>query len=329
MLLKTNIDLPEYPWKIGYKSKLFFAGSCFADEIGQKFLDNKFHCLVNPLGIQFNPVSLSRALEYGFGTLNLSEQRLEHRDNRWHHFDFHGVFSGRKPEQTISALKKQIELTKTFLQDTDIAFITLGTAQVHKYKLTGQIVANNHKFPAHLFEGGMLSLEEVTEALTGLINGLKMWNPEIQIVFTVSPVRYLSNGMHQNQLSKATLLMAVDALMDLEHVSYFPAYEIFMDDLRDYRFYGEDLVHPAKSGVDYVWELLTKATLDHETTGLLSQVQKLSQSFKHRPIYPDSPDYIAFLTKLKVDMEIISSGGFGIDFSFEIGELEKRMVAFG
>ena len=120
--------------------------------------------------------------------------------------------------------------------------------------------------------------------------------------------------------------MAVDALRHLENVSYFPAYEIFMDDLRDYRFYGDDLVHPAKSGVDYVWELITLATLDHESTGLLAQVQKLSQSFTHRPIYPDSPEYIAFLNKLKADMEIISSGGFGIDFSYEIGELTKRMI---
>lgn len=329
MLFKTNIESINYPWKIGYGSRLLFTGSCFADEIGKRFLDHKFQCQVNPLGIHFNPVSLFHSFGYITGERSLRKEDLVHRDGRWHHFDFHGVFSGETPEDTLSAIHTPLELTRHFIEQGDFCFITLGTSQVHVYKPTARIVANNHKFPAEDFESRTLDQKEVEEALAGIIQSLKEIRPGIKIVFTVSPVRYLRNGMHANQVSKARLLLAVDAVTDNREIFYFPSYELFMDDLRDYRFYGEDLVHPAKIGVDYTWEVLTRALMSEQTLAQLSQVRKLLQSFRHRPIYPESKEYRAFLQSLLGQMEIFGEQNQEIDFSEEMKVLEKILSAGG
>jgi hypothetical protein len=327
MLLKTNIDPTNFPWKIGYGSKLFFAGSCFADEMGKRFLDHKFHCLVNSLGIHFNPVSLSHSLEYLTGERSLLKEQLVQREGRWHHFDFHGVFSGETPENTLSAIHTPLQITRQFLEQSDFCFITLGTSQVHVYKPSSGIVANNHKFPAELFEARMLGQKEVEDALSGIIHSIKRIQPGVKIVFTVSQVRYLRNGMHANQLSKARLLLAVDAVVDGREIFYFPSYELFMDDLRDYRFYGDDLVHPARIGVDYTWDVLTKASMSEQTLVQLNQVKKLLQSFQHRPIYPESKEYRAFLQSLLWEMKNFAQQHQEIDFSDEMLVLEKKLVA--
>ncbi len=325
MNLRTTIEPLSYPWNISYRSKTFFTGSCFAEEVGKRCLALKFNCLINPLGIHFNPVSLSESIRYVADPQLIKEDHLVERDGRWHHFGFHGMFSGPTPGKTLLFIRQQLKLCKNFLEQADLAFITLGTAQVHYHLPTNQIVANNHKFPSALFESRMLGLSQITDALNSLIISLKQLNPDLKIIFTVSPVRYLSNGMHANQLSKSLLLLAAEQMKDDREIFYFPAYEIFMDDLRDYRYYGEDMVHPSKTGVDYTWEILTKAAMSEQTLANMSHVKMLMQSFHHRPIYPESKDYAVFLQKLMSEMSAFSFSHPDFDFSKELAELGKRL----
>ena len=265
MEFRTIVDIPRPDFEIQPCEEILFVGSCFADEIGQRFRDNGFPVTVNPYGVMYNPASILHTIE-----------RYEHVPR--------------------------------------IVFLTLGTNHVYRLKETGEIVDNCEKRPQYLFQEEQLSIDDCVEYLQKAIEVLRQRNPEVQVVLTVSPIRYRKYGYHDSQLSKATLLLAIDQLIhhpssiplqtsSIRHhpssipLHYFPSYEILMDELRDYRFYASDMLHPSAQAVDYIWERLVETCFSAEARAFLEEWRPLRQALAHKPFHPESPAYKEFMDK--------------------------------
>jgi lysophospholipase L1-like esterase len=245
-----------------------------------------------------------RQLEYIIAPSLLTREQLKEKHGLWHHFDFHGCFSGQNKDLVYEKLASQLEISRFSLLKAKYLFLTLGTANVFINKGNNQIVANNHKFPIEDFIKHRLTIEEIKEAFLKVIKALNELNPELQIVFTVSPVRYTREGLIENSRSKAILHMAIDQIQSVSSsVSYFPAFEVFIDDLRDYRYYNADLIHPNEQGIEYVWELFKSWFFDEKTENLEKEISRIIRSTEHRPIHEKSALHLAFLEKLNSQIE--------------------------
>ena len=266
MEFRTKVDIEDPGFRIGPCEEMIFVGSCFADSIGQRFREEGFPVTVNPFGTMYNPASILHTVEKISKVL---QQGNQHSSFLISHSSFKTVF------------------------------LTLGTNHVYRLKKTGEIVDNCQKRPASLFTEEELSVAECADYLQQTIDILRRMNPEIHIVLTVSPIRYRKYGYHGSQLSKATLLLASDMI---SHVAYFPAYEIVNDELRDYRFYAEDMLHPSAQTVEYIWERLVETYFSAEAKAYLTEWAPLKAALNHKPFEPDSEDYKAFMhkTMLKV-----------------------------
>ena len=274
MEFRTQVDIPKPGFLIEPREELLFVGSCFADSIGQRFVDNQFRAVVNPYGTMYNPASVLHTVE------------------RWLPLQLEGD-GGRLPR---------------------IVFLTLGTNHVYRLKETGEIVDNCQKRPASLFQEEQLSVDECADYLQRTVTLLRSRRPDVHIVFTVSPIRYRKFGYHGSQLSKATLLLAVQKVIShlaplssllSPHSSllYFPAYEILMDELRDYRFYADDMLHPSSQAVEYIWQQLVAHYFSPRAKEFLREWAPLKAALNHRPFNPDSDEYRQFLadTHAKID----------------------------
>ena len=274
MKWRTEIAIEKSRWQLTPESRVLLVGSCFTDSIGAKMQQYGLNAVCNPTGVLYNPLSIVQSLNG-----DMSVEIVEH-DGLYHSMSHHGSFSGTDSEQVLRrCLQSQAELHKA-LAEADIVFVTFGTAYV--YYRNGQVVANCHKLPEREFTRERLSVEQIIAAWRPLIRTM----PDKHWVFTVSPIRHQRDGMHQNQLSKAVLLMAIEQLQheQPEQVSYFPAYEIVLDELRDYRFYAEDMVHPSAQAVDYIWERFCDFVLaDGERQTLLDNIKACRRS-RHRPM---------------------------------------------
>ena len=268
MEFRTKVETGRAGFRIGACEEVLLVGSCFASEIGQRFRDNGFPATVNPYGTMYNPASILHTLER---MLNVEC----------------GVRNGR-----LQRLSMKNEEFKT-------VFLTLGTNHVYRLKETGEIVDNCEKRPAALFEEEELTVDECAEYLRKAVELLRANQPEVQIVLTVSPIRYRKYGYHESQLSKATLLLAIDKLLhltsDIGHLTYFPAYEIVMDELRDYRFYAADMLHPSEQAVDYIWERLVGWCFSDEAIAFMDEWRPIRQALTHRPFNPESEEYLRFM----------------------------------
>jgi hypothetical protein len=259
MLLQTHIDIPKAQYEIRPQHHLLFIGSCFADNIGQRFKDDAFQTMVNPYGVMYNPASVMhsvmRAIDSG-----LIQQR-----------------------------------------GADVALFTLGTNHVYILKETGEIVDNCQKRPQQLFREEVLPVDEIVDYLRQCVETLRFHRPDVQVVFTVSPIRYAKYGFHESQLSKASLLLAVDQLLraqppsSVSHLFYFPAYELVLDELRDYRFYKEDMLHPSAQAVEYLWQQLVEHYFSPSARRFLQEWKPIKAALSHRPFHPDSEEYRRFL----------------------------------
>lgn len=286
MNLFTKVDIPQSDIRIDYQSKLAFFGSCFADNISLRFAERKFHVLANPLGVIYNPLSIENQIGKIAGEMR-DENSLAESWNLW---DAQGSFSEE-------ALGKVVAETLDFLKTADVVFITLGSAFVYFLKETGKAVCNCHKQPAELFERRLISVDEAADALRGAVAALRKINSKIRIVFTVSPLRHLNDGAHGNNLSKSTLHLAVEKVLQESvqnglrenFVSYFPSYEIVMDELRDYRFYAEDMTHLTKVAEDYIFERMLDTYCDETTIANTKLVEKYMKTVNHRIVDPSSP----------------------------------------
>ena len=328
----TKINIPAADWQIDYNSRLAFFGSCFADNISAQFASRKFNVLANPFGTVYNPLSAAmqiKAIANGkiFGEADVFQDMRSANSNEirvpWHCWNAHGSLSAPTREECIAKLNAATQEAREFLQKADVVFITLGTAFVYFLKESGIAVSNCHRQNPNLFIRKMISVDHATEALKSIVRDLLKLKQdsrrEFHIVFTVSPLRHLSDGAHENTLSKATLQLAINKVIQeiaspsarndvgAETISYFPSYEIVMDELRDYRFYDDDMIHLSKTAEGYIFERMAETYCDGKTHEDIKQVEKFLKSANHRIQDADSPATAAFLQKLHAEATKLES----------------------
>jgi len=302
MKFHFEFDIKKLPQPISHERKILLTGSCFSENIGEKLRKHKFSILENPNGILFNPISVAEAITNYIDNNQYTEEDLFYYNEGWHSWKHHSRFSGVTIEETLHKINSSTKEAHYFLENADFAFITLGSAWI--YMLTekainaqkGSVAANNHKAPADWFHRRLMSIEEVLSALDNMIHRLFLFNSDLRIIFTISPVRHLREGVIENNRSKAVLIQAVHQLVDkFDKLYYFPAYELVIDDLRDYRFYAEDLVHPNYFATQYVWEKFVQACMNEETKKVIEEVASINLAFQHKPFNPTSEQHKKFL----------------------------------
>jgi len=282
MKFRTEINIEESLLKIEHKHKIITIGSCFAENIGAKFGDYRFNILDNPFGVLYNPVSIYNAVKIISDNKIFTEDELIFEQGEWHSFYHHSDFSHHDLNTCLSKINSKMVETRKFISDADEIVITFGTAFVYKYLESGEVVSNCHKIPANKFERYRIGMYEVREFILSTVELLKELKPDIKIILTLSPVRHTKDGFVENQISKSILLLAIQEIVDEnDSVFYFPSYEIMLDDLRDYRFYAEDLVHPNKIAIDYIWEKFVETYCTEDCINLMKEIEKISKAEKH------------------------------------------------
>lgn len=295
MKLTTSFDIPKHYEPIAYGSKMLLLGSCFSQNIGDKLTYYGFDATVNPFGVIFNPHSLmvlmDRSINEGFTTSDVSGtfSYLAHSD-----------LDGHDRDETLANLKEAGERLKTSLQTATHLIITLGTAWVYELKETGEIVANCHQQPQKLFKKRLLSIREIQQNLEQIKSLITALNPEIQMIFTLSPVRHTRDGMVENNRSKSRLHDAIQTICESKNTYYFPSFEILMDELRDYRFYAGDMIHPNATAVDYVWNRFRESVLNTSTAAVIKATEKYRKLAAHRP--KDITAHELQLSKMKMQL---------------------------
>jgi hypothetical protein len=281
-------------------------GSCFSDNISQKLIDGGFNANANPFGVLYNPASIKNGLEILLNQQLFSENDLIEDHGLFHSFSHHSSFSETEASKVLKNINANTKAYHEHLKATDILFITFGTSFVYQYKATKEIVSNCHKLPSKVFNRFSLSVDDIVESYQTLLQNIRNINPNIKFVFTVSPIRHWKDGAHENQLSKARLLLAIEQLeKSLDFVHYYPSYELVMDDLRDYRFYADDLVHLNKQAVDYIYGHFQASFFRQETIKLEARVNKLKLALRHRPFNPDTKEHQAFIKSTKEKIEAL------------------------
>lgn len=290
MKFRTEIEIAPLGTKIGYENRILALGSCFAEHIAGRLAEAKFRIVTNPTGILFNPLSIVAALRSYADGAPVRQSELNSDGEVWFHYGFHGAFSAPAADEALAGMNAARKAGCEALRRADRLLVTFGTAWVYEHR--GEVVANCHRQPAAEFVRRRLSVGEIVTAFSALLAGPLAAK---EVVFTVSPVRHTGDGLEGNAVSKATLRLAVEELAAAcPNAHYFPAYEILNDDLRDYRFYADDLVHPAPQAVEYVWEKFTAAALTDEARRLLPGVRHIVVAAAHRPRNPRSDAYREF-----------------------------------
>lgn len=315
MQFRTVIPIKASRHPIDYQSSLFLAGSCFAENIAKKFEYFQFPQSVNPIGILFNPRSLARLFAYMEGRELLSEQQLVLRNGIWNHYDAHSVMAAEDRQQLMDNLDQRLAAGRERLVSASHVFITLGTAWVYRHRESDRIVANCHKVPQEAFEKVLLSVEQVQLHIREMVNSIRKMNPGCHIVFTVSPVRHIKDGVEENNRSKAHLFAALHAERDRDgSIGYFPAYELLMDELRDYRFYADDMLHPSEAAISYIWSRFSETWFSEHTRSVMKHVDGIQKSLQHRPFNITSDSYQQFrasvLQKISLIRPQLPAGAF-------------------
>lgn len=304
MKFTTPISIPKTTKPIDYQSKLVFLGSCFAENIGDKFEYFKFQNTVNPFGIIFNPASIKKIVSRIVNQQLFTENDIFFYNESWHCHEIHSELSNSNKKVFLSILNELIISTKEQFRQASHCFITLGTSWVYRHIETNQIVANCHKVPQKQFTKELLSIEEIEKCLVQIKNEVHSINPNCHFIFTVSPVRHIKDGFVENQRSKAHLITAIHQILqseiyNLKSAIYFHSYEIMIDELRDYRFYAEDMLHPNQTAIDYIWQRLTETYIDQNCYLTMNEVETIQKGLAHRPFNINSESHQQFLSKLK------------------------------
>ena len=325
MKFHFDFEIKKLPEPIAHWHRLMLIGSCFTENIGEKLKKYKFNVLENPNGILFNPVSVAEALTSYVENTQISETDLFQLNEGWHSWNHHSRFSGVSPEEALSKINTSTSRAYSYLKEADYLMITLGSAWT--YVLTdkaanarpGSVAANNHKAPADWFNRRLMTTEEVLRVLDNVIHRLFLFNNKLKIIFTISPVRHLREGVVENNRSKAMLIQAVHHLVDkFERLYYFPAYELVIDDLRDYRFYAEDLVHPNYFATRYVWDKFVDACMDGRTKNLMEEIHSINLAFQHKPFNASSEQHKKFLRSFYEKTKELKEKHEYLDFEKEL-----------
>ena len=294
-------------------------GSCFAVNMGSRLQENKFAVVLNPFGIVFNPLSIAQGLARLAEGKEFTDEELWFNGTRWLSFFHHGKFSGASKEEVLEEINRTFREGRQQLQRAGVLLLTFGTAYIWERIQTGEVVANCHKLPASEFRKKRMSVAEVVTHLSTALNTVFELNPEIRVVLTVSPVRYLREGLVDSQRSKAVLLLATEALQQAygDRLAYFPSYELLMDDLRDYRFYASDMTHPSEIALDYIWNYFCTALLEPTEMKRMADLARLRQAMQHRPLFPDSLEHQHFRSRMLQQVLEMEKKWQGQDFSEE------------
>lgn len=326
-LFRTEINIQEAKQKIGIDSKILSIGSCFTENIGNKLLNNKFNIKINPFGILYNPQSIVTNINQLLNNYQFSNKDLIVQEGNWYSIFHHGKYADETPERLLKKINQEAEISRMFIKKSDFIFVTFGTSWVYELKEKKQIVSNCHKLPAKSFERFSLLVNQITNNWKGTINQLLKLNQNIQIIFTVSPIRHLKDGAVENQRSKATLLLAIAELKKMfENVHYFPAYELMMDDLRDYRFYNDDMLHPSAFAIDYIWDKFKKTWIDKPANTFIEEVEKVYKSLNHRPLKKNSETYWRFLEQQLFYLNNLQKKYPKVDFTKEIEQIRQEKL---
>ena len=327
MKLRTEISVPKSDFNIGLHHNLLSVGSCFSDQMGLRLQQHKFNILVNPFGTVFQPLNLIRLLSYSMQQPPLmNTNRVVERDGVFYHYDFHSRLSATSEEALTEQINRSLENAHHQLKHGNYLLLTFGSAINYHLQSTGEVVTNNHKMPARLFFRKWSVLDELVEQLVHFFrNELFPFNPELRIIVTVSPVRHTREGIAANNLSKSLLRLAAEELVKTfpDRVSYFPAYEIMIDDLRDYRFYADDLVHPNNPAEQYIWEWFTQTYLDQQALSFLPVWNNIRQALNHRPQHPESAAHQQFLKKT---LDQLKNLNYPVNVDQEINFIQKQIT---
>ncbi len=319
MELFTQVDIPKSNISIDYRSKMVFVGSCFAENISRFFVDAKFNCLVNPTGIMYNPLSIRQMLINIANHKTYDEHDFFFDGNNYSSYDFHSAYSRSSLQEAISIANSSMDTARDFLYQADIVFVTLGTAFVYFLADSTECPVNNcHKQKPDIFVRRLISVDEVAKALSEIVATLSDANPRLKFVFTVSPIRHWKDGAHANRLSKSTLHLGIEQLLHQnESCEYFPSCEILEDELRDYRFYAEDMIHPSPLAEKIIWRRLRDTYINKVCDAQISRVEKFVQAANHRFFDAKSPSTIVFCQKNLTLAESLESEIQGLDLSNE------------
>lgn len=284
-----------------HSSRVFLTGSCFVENIGNKLDYYKLQNLQNPFGILYHPMAIENFISKAISGYTYTAEDVFFHNERWHCFDAHSILSNPERATLIDDLNKNSQRSREYLQNTTHVIITFGTAWFYRRSGSGDPVANCHKLPQKNFTKEIMGVGQINTGLKSIVSAIRGVNPHTQIIFTISPVRHLKDGMVQNQRSKSHLISALHEFLagDVENASYFPSYEIMMDDLRDYRFYGKDMVHPNSTAIDYIWENFVESWFSPEANLVLKQVEMIQKGLSHRPFNAHSESHKAFTASLE------------------------------
>ena len=307
MNFTTKIPIQKYNHPITYDSKIMLLGSCFAESMGKKFDYFKFQNTTNPFGIIFNPVSLAKLIERSAQKEYYTEEDIFFHNDLWQCYEVHSELSHPDKAIFLHSLNDLINSTHTQLNDLTHLIITLGTSWVYRNIETNEIVANCHKVPQKQFSKELLSPEIIAQSIESILFTISVVNPNCNFIFTVSPVRHIKDGFVENTLSKSHLITALHKTITHHSLSinYFPSYEIMMDELRDYRFYAEDLLHPSQTAIDYIWIQFFENYISESEFGLMNQICEVQRALQHRPFNPNTESHLRFLEQLNLKIEQI------------------------
>lgn len=295
---RTRINIPASKNKINYHSRCFFIGSCFTESIGNYLKDLKFQTDINPFGIVYNPVSIKNSIDFLLKGKCFTEKDLDFYNDVWFSFHHHSRFSGTDKKRCLKKINDVLQFSSDFFKKSDFLFITLGTSYIYTHKEKNIVVSNCHKLPSETFTKSLMQPEEFFSAYSSLIKKIKTTNPALKIIFTISPVRYANDGFIENQRLKSVLFVAVHKIIEkFENCFYFPAYEIMMDELRDYRFYANDMIHPSDTAIDYIRQKFTETYIDPASQEIMTEIKKLVQAKNHKTFFHDTPAHKKFLKK--------------------------------
>lgn len=317
MEFRTKIPLKQQAHnQLDYGSHILLLGSCFAENIGAKLENFKFRNTSNPFGILFHPVAIESLIQRAVNHNYYTEADLFEHAGQWHCFEAHSQLSGLSKTTVLKALNEALDQLRNGIESATHVILTFGTAWVYRYVASDAIVANCHKVPQKQFLKELLSVDQIAECLEAIITLIRSVNPKVSFICTVSPVRHLKDGMVENQRSKSHLLAGLHQLIEPRHqIYYMPSYEIQMDELRDYRFYKEDMIHPNNSAIQYIWNCFTQVWIAEKAQTTMQRVEEICKGRAHRPFHPESPQYQQFLSRLKAKEAQLQSEFPFMDFS--------------
>lgn len=322
-LYRTVVTPEKSAFRISHADKIVSIGSCFSENVGKKFREYKFAINVNPFGQQYNPHSIATAIERLLNPVPYTKNDLVFHDELYHSFDHHGSFSRNTVDETLQVINQNLLQASEDLKYATVLFLTFGTSHVFERNDNKQIVSNCHKLSGTQFEKRLMKPDDIVGVLNNALNKFQISNPKCKIVLTVSPVRYFAFGHHENTVSKAHLFSAIHELQQRNtDYFYFPAYELVIDDLRDYRFFAEDMLHPNYQATDYVWENLCGAMLEPKTISLMKDLDELLLAARHKPRNPTSDAHKKFVQKNLEKIEKLEKE-FPLTFDQERKTLEK------